>query len=214
MLFRNRVVLFWAALIMFAVVALVFSGYSKGGVGGAQIQQEQHQNARVIRVVSHHPKHVIVKSIRFEPWSQPTVVQVHRIIEIESLGQDWIKSTLLRRIGCESEYRWYAGNGMYQGLGQFASSTFYRGMGTIGARSVEMRGSTSLVMHHITLDKFWSDGRITHALGKLVKTYIKRIYKGSIPSNPPLTHGWAQIRIMRQAIQGVSAVHESEWECR
>ena len=84
------------------------------------------------------PRRKVVRK-RFSPWAKPSPRRVRQIIRWEAKRWGISASRLARRVGCESGFRWYAGNGAYQGLLQFASGTFYRGMSSIKSRGVKIK---------------------------------------------------------------------------
>jgi hypothetical protein len=151
------------------------------------------------------------RTVRFTPSSRPSPAQVHRIIALEARRWNISEWALSRRVGCESGYRWWAANGQYHGLGQFASSTFSRGLSTM-PRGVVFKRSRVL-RRHTRYVRVYASGRRKGVWGYAVKVRRTRVYRGRI-SRPDWLHGWAQLRIMAQAIAGRSAVHDSEWECR
>ena len=135
-----------------------------------------------------------------------------QIIRIEARRWHIASSRLARRVQCESRFRWYAGNGAYQGLLQFSSSAFYRGLRTIASRRVKLVRKGSRRVHETKLVHY-SDGHVERRRGRSFRQRVYRVYTGTIPRRPGLTHGWAQLRIGAQAIRGVSGVHSSEWSC-
>jgi len=143
----------------------------------------------------------IVRVVRstFRPWAQPTPAEVRIIAHVEARRTGASVSSLLRRINCESTMRWWATNGRYIGLGQFHSSTFYRGMASLDTRRVTVRKVRWRVRGP-------RDGRRWREKTVHLKT-------GLIPANPPVSHGWAQVRVMSLALVGRSAVRSSEWAC-
>lgn len=176
--------------------------------------QSEPASTKPIAVASStkRPDHYKRRTVRFQPWARPSGQQVHRIIAIEARRWKIPAYRLHSRISCESGYRWWAGNGQYVGLGQFAASTFYRGMSSIRTRKVVIKRSRVVRRPTVVITR-WSDGRTTRKRGRSVKVRRTRIYKGYIPRSPSVTHGWAQVRIMAQAIRGISAVSNGEWSC-
>lgn len=158
------------------------------------------------------PKRARILSTRFEPWSRPSPAQVRTIIAVEAARAGVQASALARRISCESGFRWWASNGQYDGLGQFASETFYRGMTSIGTRRVRLVTRRARVKRVRRVDTL-SDGTVRATWRWPVQQRVVHVYRGTIPKTPPKTHGWAQVRIMAQALAGRSAVSNSEWDC-
>ena len=157
------------------------------------------------------PRRKVVRH-RFQPWGRPTPGQVRRIIRIESRRWGIHPARLARRVACESNFRWWAGNGPYQGLLQFHSSTFARGLGTLRTRRVAFTRERWRRVRTVTVSRY-SDGRVVREPGRPRRQRVVAVYSGRLPSRPPLTHAWAQLRIGAQAIRGISAVSSSEWSC-
>ena len=137
---------------------------------------------------------------------------VHRIIKIEARRWGIPASSLARRVSCESKFQWSANGGSYYGLLQFAPSTFYRGMSSIKSRRVMFTRTKIRKLHERSVTRY-SDGRIERKRGRKHRQKLVHVYRGTLPRNPEITHGWAQLRIGAQAIRGVSAVASSEWGC-
>ncbi len=158
------------------------------------------------------PRHQVYRK-KFSPYAEPNYNQIQRIISIESSKWGASRSHLDSRIACESTYKWYAQNGPYLGLGQFHPGTFSRGMSTIRTRRVKMK-ITKIKYKPVVTYRRWSRGELTKKYGKMKRVRRVTIYRGRIPKYPSVFHGWAQVRIMAQAIVGQSAVNDSEWACR
>lgn len=168
--------------------------------------------ARITSVKSLRPPKRRVVSKRFTPAATPGPRQVRRIIRLEARRWNISPSSLSHRVGCESTYRWYAGNGAYQGLLQFASSTFYRGLRTIRSRKVHFKRKRRRMVRATKLVRY-SDGTVKRKPGIKRWQTLVTVYRGTLPRNPPVTHAWAQLRIGAQAIRGISAVSTYEWAC-
>ncbi len=168
--------------------------------------------AHVTKVRSIRPARRKVVRKRFKPAAKPGPRGVRRIIHLEARRWNISPSSLSRRVACESNYRWYAGNGAYQGLLQFASSTFYRGLSSIRSRRVKFTRERRRMVHGERIVQY-SDGSLT--VGRGIKRWQKvvTVYSGTLPRNPSVTHGWTQLRIGSQAIRGLSAVGSGEWAC-
>lgn len=161
-----------------------------------------------------YPKKTIRKRSRFTPWSKPTQAQVYKIIAIEASRWGAPAWRLACRIRGESQFRWWIVNSSdHGGLGQFASSTFYRGMSSIGTRVVKMtdRRTTTRPTYIV---RTWSDGHTTKEQSKRVRVKVLHTYVGKIPRTPPRLHGWAQVRIMARAMVGKGNVNDGEWSVR
>src|SRR4051812_19635412 len=166
----------------------------------------------VVKVETKRPARRKVVRVRFRPSARPSPRKVRRIIRIEARRWHVSAAGLSRRVACESHFHWWAGNGAYQGLLQFSSSTFARGMRSIRTRTVKFarkrvrRVRETRVVHY-------SDGHDERRRGKRRRQVVVRVYRGRIPRRPSVTHGWAQVRIGAQALRGVSAVTSPECSC-
>lgn len=166
----------------------------------------------VTKVTSVRPARRKVVRKRFKPAARPGPRGVRRIIHLEARRWNISPSSLSRRVACESNYRWYAGNGAYQGLLQFASSTFYRGLSSIRSREVRFVRERKRMVHGERIVQY-SDGSLTVGRGVKRRQKVVTVYSGTLPRNPSVTHGWTQLRIGSQAIRGLSAVGSGEWAC-
>jgi hypothetical protein len=167
---------------------------------------------RVVRVERKMPPRRKVVRRRFRPSARPGPARVREIIRIEARRWHIAAAGLARRVACESHFHWWAGNGPYQGLLQFSSSTFYRGLRTIRTRAVRLVRKRARTAYETRVIHY-SDGRVERKRGKRHRQVVVRVYRGTIPRRPSVTHAWAQLRIGAQAIRGMSGVHSSEWSC-
>jgi hypothetical protein len=205
------------ALGTMAVAACIGSMAGTASVAQAQEtapSQEANSSSepRVVSVRRVVPPRRKVVRVRFRPWSRPSPRKVRQIIRIEARRWHIDPRRLARRVGCESEFRWYAGNGSYRGLLQFAPSTFSRGLRTIRSRRVAIVKTRVRTVRETQIVRY-SDGRVERRRGRRHRQRVVRLYRGVLPRRPQLTHGWAQLRIGSQAIRGMSAVRSSEWGC-
>ena len=168
--------------------------------------------AHVTRVESDRPARRKVVRKRFTPAAKPGPAMVRRIINLEARRWNISASSLSRRVACESNYKWYAGNGAYQGLLQFASGTFYRGLSSIRTRKVKFVRERKRMRHGYKVVHY-SDGSVKRKRGIKRWQKVVTVYNGTLPRNPSVTHAWTQLRIGSQAIRGMSAVSSSEWSC-
>ena len=166
----------------------------------------------VVKVETKQPARRKIVRRRFRPWGRPSPRRVRKIIRLEARRWHVSASGLARRVGCESHFHWWAGNGAYQGLLQFSSSTFYRGLRTIRTRTVKFARKRVRRVRETRLVHY-SDGHVERKRGKRRRQVVVRVYRGRIPRRPSVTHGWTQVRIGAQAMRGVSAVSSSEWSC-
>jgi hypothetical protein len=195
----------------FTVASFVL-GLTVPVMSSAQVAPETAPAPIITKRYVYPPKSRII-STTFQPWSRPTPTQVRQIIAMEAARYGAPLAGLVRRISCESGMRWWAKNGQYLGLGQFATSTFYRGMSTIKSRVVRLVKRRERAKRVLRIDNL-ADGTVRASWRWPIRQRVIHVYHGVIPRRPPVTHGWAQIRIMAQALVGRSAVHNSEWECR
>jgi hypothetical protein len=205
--------------VLAAATPVVSQGQAQS-TGGSQTAPESDakpsgsasSEPRVVKVQHIRPARRKVVRRRFRPWGKPSPGRVRQIIRLEARRWHIAAGRLARRVSCESNYRWSAGNGSYQGLLQFASNTFNRGLRTIRSRRVGfVRKSTRRVYGKKVVH--YSDGHVERKRGRRYRQRVVRLYKGTLPRRPGLTHGWAQLRIGAQAIRGISGVHSSEWGC-
>jgi hypothetical protein len=166
----------------------------------------------VVKVETKVPPRRKVVRRRFRPSSRPSPRKVRQIIRLESRRWHISASGLARRVACESHFHWWAGNGAYQGLLQFSSSTFHRGLRTIRTRAVKFARKRTRRVRETRLVHY-SDGHVERERGRRHRQVVVRVYKGRLPRRPSITHGWTQIRIGAQAIRGLNAVSSSEWSC-
>jgi len=177
-----------------------------------QQQPPQAQEATVTKLVVKRPDKRVHRVQKFSPPAHPAPSYVFNVIlPYEAARAGASLGTLSRRVACESGGRWYASNGQYQGIGQFAASTFSRGLSTIGSRKVTIKTIKFRRMHS-RVYRYWSDGRLTRSKGRIVRQRIVTRLVGYMST--AYSDAWTQARIMAQANAGRSAVHDSEWECR
>lgn len=194
-----------------AVVATVPLFMATSTTGSPDVQSQKSDKPEVVSVKLDLPPRKIEKERKFKAWAQPSPQQIRIIAGIEAKKWGAEEQRLLFRINCESTFRWNAGNGQYKGLGQFADSTFDRGMGSIRTRRVRYE-KTSVKKVVVARVAPLSDGTVKRKKAWTRKQFVTTKYKGTIPQDAPTTHGWAQVRIMAQAMVGKSAVKNSEWD--
>jgi hypothetical protein len=170
------------------------------------------QQATVVKKIVKRPPRVVHRRAKLHLPAKPTVAQVQRAIRREAAMWGVSAAGLSRRVACESHYHWWASNGQYQGVLQFAPGTFYRGLGTIRTRRV-IEVSVRTRRMHSRVYRHWSDGKITRSKGRIVRQTVVVTRRGMIPKKPSVTNVDAQLRIGAQALRGISAVHSSEWAC-
>jgi hypothetical protein len=169
-------------------------------------------SASVIAVDHVVPARRKVVHRNFRPWSHPTPGQVHEIIRSEARRWGVPAASLARRVECESQFHWWASNGQFQGVLQFAPGTFYRGLRTIGDRRVRIVREKVRRVHEARVTHY-SDGREVRRRTTPRRQRLIVVYKGRLARTPSVSNAFAQIRIGAQAIRGISAVHSSEWSC-
>jgi hypothetical protein len=177
-----------------------------------QTSGEPSADASVVAVDHVVPARRKVVHRTFEPWSHPSPAQVHEIINSEARRWHVPAASLTRRVGCESRFHWWASNGQFQGVLQFAPGTFYRGLHTIRDRRVSIVRQKIRRVHEARVTHY-SDGRNVRRRTTPRRQRLIVIYKGRLGRTPSVSNSFAQIRIGAQAIRGISAVHSSEWSC-
>lgn len=201
-----------AAVIGSMAVAVAVAAAPPSTAGGTQPPGTAAGAPTVVKVERVAPPRRKVLRSRFRPWARPSPRKVREIIRLEARRSHIDPSRLARRVGCESHFQWSAGNGSYQGLLQFASSTFSRGLSSIKSRRV-MLVRTHVHRVHETKIVHYSDGHVVRKRGRKHRQRVVHVYRGTLPRRPELTHAWTQLRIGSQSIRGVSAVNSSEWSC-
>lgn len=152
------------------------------------------------------PPGTIVKRHQVIPLAHPSPAQVVQIAKAEQAR--WGGPSPLRRINCESGYRWDAVNGPYRGLLQFGPVWQSMWPGT-PRRVVEVR-----VKHRKARAKRFTlrlDGTIKKSRGPKVRQRVIMIRRGMLPRYPSPFHGHAAIRVHQRAIAGV--IPSTGWEC-
>lgn len=174
---------------------------------------EGAEAARVVSVThASVPKRRIIRHTGFRPWSRPSKRQVHEIIRAEARRWKIDPRRLARRVGCESRFNWWAGNGSFRGLLQFHPGTFHRGLRTIRTRQVTLVRERVRRVHGARYVHY-SDGTVKRRRGSLRRQRVVHVYRGRLARRPGVTDAWTQLRIGAQAIRGISAVRSSEWTC-
>ena len=178
----------------------------------AEGSTEPTASASVVRVdhVKRAPHKVFHR--HFRPWRHPSPGQVQQAIRAEAARWHIPAGALSRRVACESHYHWWASNGQYSGVLQFAYGTFQRGVHTLKSRQVRLVKSKTRRVHDWRVYHY-SDGRIVRKKGAPRRQRITVVYTGRLPRHPSVSDTWTQLRIGAQAIRGISAVHSSEWSC-
>ena len=195
------------AVLMAVVIPLAFAVAPR-----ANADDQPTATASVLKVENKKAPRKKVVHRKFRPWAKPSPGQVREIINNEARRWRVPAASLSRRIACESHYHWWATNGQYSGVLQFAPGTFYRGMSTIKTRKVKIVRSKTRRVHDRRVTHF-SDGRKVSRRTTPRRQRLIVVYTGRLPRNPAISHAYAQIRIGAQAIRGISAVRSSEWAC-
>jgi hypothetical protein len=185
-------------------VALAFAAEQSGGSPSA--------SASVVKVETRTAPRTKVVHHRFRPWARPTRAQVREIINNEARRWHIPAGSLARRVACESHFNWFASNGQFQGVLQFAPGTFYRGMRTIRDRHIKIVRRTVRRVHDARITHY-SDGRKVRRRTTPRRQLLTVVYTAKLPRSPAPNNTFAQLRIGAQAIRGISAVHSSEWSC-
>jgi hypothetical protein len=167
----------------------------------------------LVHVVVHRPARHRVIVHRFTPPAHPSASYVFGVIAPAEAARFGASLRVLScRIRRESGGHWWAVNGQHQGVGQFAYSTLMRGLRTM-PHGVKLRLRRT-VMRRTKVARIYSDGHVVRHTGRRIAQRQLVIMRGHLPRWPVQTHSWAQVRIMAQALRGISAVHSSEWSTR
>lgn len=201
-----------AAALMAVLIPLAFTVAPRAFAEEASGSGGPTASASVVKVSNHRAPRKKVVHRRFRPWSKPSPRQVREIIRNEARRWGVSAAGLSRRVACESKYQWWASNGQYQGVLQFAPSTFYRGMSTIRTRKVKLVRTDSRRVNDRRVTHY-SDGRRKSRRTTPRRQLLVVVYHGRIPKSPAVNNAFAQIRIGAQALRGISAVRSSEWAC-
>ena len=199
------------AVVLFAV-ALVPVAWTVAPALAEEASGTPTATASVVATKNIEPPRKKVVHRKFRPWAKPTRGQVREIIRAEARRWKIPASGLHRRAFCESGLNWWASNGLYQGVLQFAPSTFYRGLGSIRSRRVKVVRAKHRRVNVIRVARY-SDGRTKKRRTTPRRQKLVVVYHGKLPRRPTVTNAWAQLRIGAQAIRGISAVRSSEWGC-
>jgi hypothetical protein len=210
---RRRLIPFaTAAAIVPGLPAALAAAAAGPTVGDPAAPGDPAASASVVRVDHVVPARRKVVHRKFQPWNHPTSSQVHEIIRSEARRWHVPAASLARRVGCESRFHWWASNGQFQGVLQFAPGTFYRGLRTIRDRRVRIVRQTVRRVHEASVTHY-SDGHKVRRRTTPRRQRLVVVYKGTLARTPAVSNSFAQIRIGAQAIRGISAVHSSEWSC-
>ena len=210
MTIKRRLVPYAAVAAVSAVAAPL--AFAAAGPTSAPNASSPSASASVVRVQHVVPPRKKVVHHKFRPWSKPSTGQVQEIIRNEARRWRVPAASLSRRIACESHYHWWASNGQYSGVLQFAPGTFYRGMRTIRTRRVKIVRSKVRRVHEARVTHY-SDGRKVRRRTTPRRQRLIVVYTGRLPRSPAVNNTFAQVRIGAQALRGISAVHSSEWSC-
>jgi hypothetical protein len=168
----------------------------------------------VVRTVVRKPQPVMVLRTPFHPPAFPSPWYVLNVIAPYEAARWQIPLGRLQfRIRCESGGSYMATNGQYAGVGQFAWTTFTRGVASIGVRRVTMTRSR-VRERRIRVIEVMSDGSKRRRYEHAVRQRIVHRLVGKLPRRPAHRHAWAQVRIMARAMAGLGGVHDSEWDPR
>ena len=206
--FRRRLKLTLALTALIAVVIPMTFAL----VPGAFADTNPTATASVVKVENRKAPRRKVVHRHFRPWAHPTPGQVREIIGSEARRWGISAASLNRRVACESRYRWYASNGQYQGVLQFGSNAFYRGLSSIRSFKVKLVRTKVRKVHDARVTQY-SDGRKVRRRTTPRRQRLIVVYTGRLPRRPTISNAYAQLRIGAQAIRGISAVRSSEWSC-
>jgi hypothetical protein len=210
---RRHVVIPAVAALVAVVVPLAFALTPRASADtAAPSSSTPTATVSVVKVEHRRAPRKKVVHRRFRPWPHPSPAQVREIINNEARRWGVSAASLSRRVACESRYRWWAANGQYSGVLQFAASTFYRGLQTIRSHKLKIVRSKIRRVHDARITHF-SDGRRVSRRTTPRRQRLIVVYHGRLPRTPSVNSTFAQIRIGAQALRGISAVRSSEWAC-
>lgn len=196
------------------LAVLAITGVASGDDPPSVVPTPETPLPAVVSVEHIHPPRTLLLRDRFRVPAYPSSHFVLSVIAPYEASKWGVSTARLQcRIRGESGGSYRAHNGQYNGVGQFAFSTFQRGVNSIGLRGVKVvkrRWRAKTVMAKEIL----SDGTSRTRKGWKVRQKIVHEFHGMIPRNPPYLHAWAQVRIMARAMAGLGAVNDSEWEVR
>ena len=200
------------AALVAVVIALAFAVAPRALADDAKATSSPTATASVVKVENWKAPRKKVVHRKFRPWAHPTPGQVREIIRNEARRWHVPAASLSRRVACESRYHWYATNGQYSGVLQFAAGTFYRGLSTIKSHKIKIVRSKSRRVHDARIMHF-SDGRMVRRRTTPRRQHVTVVLTARLPRHPSVNNTFAQVRIGAQALRGISAVHSSEWAC-
>ena len=209
---RRHIVVPAVAALVAVVIPLAFAIAPRALADEATASSSPSATASVVKVENRRAPAKKVVYRRFRLWARPSTGQVLEIIRNESRRWGVSAASLSRRIACESHYHWWATNGQYSGVLQFASGTFYRGMSTIKSHKVKIVRTKVRRVHDRRIVHL-SDGRKINRRTTPRRQRLIVVYHARLPRSPAVNNTFAQIRIGAQALRGISAVHSSEWSC-
>jgi hypothetical protein len=160
------------------------------------------------------PQRTMRLESRFRPPAFPTPSYVLGVIAKHEAARWGAPYWRLRcRIFGESGGKWTSTNGQYAGIGQFAWSTYARGVRSIGSRRVEVT-TRRVRLRKVRIVERLSDGTTRRRFGRPVRQVVELRRVGVLPRDPAYRHAWVQARIMARALVGLGAVNDSEWSVR
>lgn len=212
-MFRKTVAAIIAAtvLVMFAVTMTTATGQEQPPVASADSSVPPAKPV-VVATRFIRPARVVHRTASFTPPAAPSVGFVRDVIlPYEAARWGASLSHLRARAYCESHFQWNAVNGQYRGIGQFASSTFWRGVGTLGSRKIAFTSTRTRALPVMRI-RTYSDGNVERMPRWRIHQRVVTRHVGRL--RVVAFDAWTEARIMAQAMVGRSAVHDSEWSCR
>ena len=209
---RRHILIPAVAALVAVVIPLAFAIAPRAFADQAAASGSPTASASVVKVEHRRAARTMVVHRRLRLWAHPSTGQVLEIIRNEARRWHVPAASLSRRIACESRYHWWATNGQYSGVLQFAPSTFYRGMSTIKSRQIKIVRTKSRRVHDARITHY-SDGRKVSRRTTPRRQRLVVVLRARLPRSPSVSNTFAQVRIGAQALRGISAVHASEWSC-
>lgn len=185
------------AIVLIAVVGIFSVGATT---------QNTSDNRDYVKTWVEKPDTFVKKKKKFKPEGQPSVSEVHEIINHEQ--KKWGGPSISNRVGCESGYRWNATNGQYRGLLQFGSiwGSMYPGT----PRKVKI-ADTKTTKKRVWRYFLYEDGTRERVNKGKIKVKVRTKKVGKLPSNADPYHGWAAVRVGQRAVSGDGPT--TGWSC-
>src|SRR4051794_13685158 len=118
------------------IVAVAFIVAVGSSAAIAEAPSPTSEQATVVKLVVKRPPKIVHRRAALQTPTRPGTARVLQITRPGGALGGVPPASLSRRVSCESHYHWWASNGQYSGVLQFAAGTFYRGLRTLRTRKV------------------------------------------------------------------------------